>query len=138
MGKSKVCPSLGLFAGEIIEQGQYICLYSGEILTENDSENRGVVQDVIEETYLFTLNTRYVVDASKVGNIMRYSNHGSGQHINAIPKIITYVQGNQAIGLYATKRIEVGQEILFDYNFAKNFDWMKEYHEKFRTQQHAT
>jgi SET domain-containing protein len=131
VGKSKVCPSLGLFAGEIIEKEEYICLYSGEILTENDSENRGVVQDVIEETYLFTLNNRYVIDASKVGNIMRYSNHGSGNHTNAVPKIITYVEGNQTIGLYATKRINIGQEILFDYNFAKDFDWLKDYQHKY-------
>lgn len=133
VGKSKVCPSLGLFAGEVIEPGEYICIYSGEILSEFDSENRGIVQDIIEETYLFTLNSRYVVDASKVGNIMRYANHASGQHINAFPKIIAFVQGGQAIGLYANKRIEIGQEILFDYNFQKNFEWLKVYHTKYKT-----
>ena len=133
VGKSKVCPSLGLFAGEVIEPSEYICIYSGEILSEFDSENRGIVQDIIEETYLFTLNSRYVVDASKVGNITRYANHGSGQHINAYPKIIAFVQGGQAIGLYANKRIEIGQEILFDYNFQKNFEWLKLYHKKYRT-----
>lgn len=131
VGKSKVCPSLGLFAGEVIEPNEYIWIYSGEILNESDSENKGVIQDIIEETYLFTLNTEQVVDASKTGNIMRYSNHGLNQHCNAVPKIIKFVNGNQAIGLYATKHIDIGQEILFDYNIRKNFSWLNMYTSKY-------
>lgn len=131
VGKSKVCPGLGLYSGEVIEKEEYICLYSGEIITDADSENRGIIQDAIEETYLFNLNSQYVVDASKVGNIMRYSNHASGAHVNAVPKVITYVRGDQMVGLYATRRIEIGQEILFDYNFKKDFEWLKAYKEKY-------
>ena len=50
-----------------------------------------------------------------------------------IQKIIAFVQGGQAIGLYANKRIEIGQEILFDYNLQKRFDWLIEYCKKYRT-----
>mmetsp|Transcript_27157 Transcript_27157/g.27032 ORF Transcript_27157/g.27032 Transcript_27157/m.27032 type:complete len:146 (+) Transcript_27157:1284-1721(+) len=131
VGKSKICPGLGLFSGEIIEPQEYICLYSGEILTDRDSEDRGIIQDAIEETYLFTLNSKYAVDASKVGNIMRYANHSVGPFINANPKVITYVNGDQKVGLYSTRRIEIGQEILFDYNFKKEFKWIEEYKKKF-------
>lgn len=132
VGNSKVCPGLGLFAGEVFEKDEYICLYGGELITDADSENRGIVQDAIEETYLFNLNDRYVVDASKVGNIMRYSNHASGPLMNATPRVITYVKGDQKVGLYASKRIEIGQEILFDYNFNKEFKWIESYKEKYK------
>ena len=131
VGNSKVCPSLGLFSGEVIEPNEYIWIYSGEVLSEFDSEKRGVVQDIIEETYLFTLNTEHVVDASKAGNIMRYSNHGIQGHCNAVPKIIKFVNGTQAIGLYAIKQIDTGQEILFDYNIRKDFSWLKDYKDKY-------
>ena len=126
-----ICSGLGLFAGEKLKVCQFICIYSGEIQSNIDSYNSGVVQDAVEETYLFTLNSELTIDATKVGNVMRYANHSSPEYINWIANIITFINGGQAIALYACRIIEAGDEILFNYNFNKNFKWIQQYNDKF-------
>ena len=100
---------------------------------DNDSFKVGVVQDTVEETYLFTLNSDFAVDASKVGNIMRYSNHANDIQSNSLAKVISFVDGEQIIWLFANKRIDIGQEILFNYNISKNFKWIQNYNNKYNT-----
>ena len=64
VGNSLICPSLGLFAGQNFEIGDIISIYSGEKLQDDEAEMRGLIQDAIEETYLFTLDEVYSIDAS--------------------------------------------------------------------------
>jgi SET domain-containing protein len=75
VGQSKICPSVGLFAGKQFKKNELICIYSGEKLHESEADMRGTIQDEIEETYLFNLDEFYCMDASRIGNLMRYSNH---------------------------------------------------------------
>ena len=117
MGNSKICPSLGLFAGKRLEKGDLISVYSGEKLHDDDGDNRGTIQDEKEETYVFTLDKEFVIDAWRVGNLMRYSNHSENEMTNSEPKIVFTNSSYYIIILIASKTIFPGQEILFNYNF---------------------
>lgn len=58
-------------------------------------------------------------------------NHGYGGHENSDTKY-KFVKGLVHIGLYASKDIKVGDEILFNYGENYQLDWLLEYNEKVR------
>jgi len=64
--------------------------------------------------YNFTINGTWIIDAAKVGNNTRYENHAKKPNFNCEAQI-RLVNGEHRIGLVATKKIDVGEEILLDY-----------------------
>jgi len=50
---SSICPAYGLYAGENIKAGQYICEYNGELISEDEGERRGQLADIIGQNYLY-------------------------------------------------------------------------------------
>ena len=112
---SKFGPFLGLFAWEIIEAHELICIYSGEKMQHLESECWGVIQDVTEESYLFDVDPNYTIDASWIGNIMRYANHSHKQFANSVANILFVNSSDNYVVLKATRRINPGEEIVFDY-----------------------
>ena len=96
-GRSKLCPSVGLFAGQNLEKHQILSLYAGEKLDENCSEVRGMVQDINESTYSFNLDKFFTLDASHIGNIMRYANHAMNiHHTNTEPHML-FLRGSHYV-----------------------------------------
>jgi len=85
----------GIFAGgRKIPKGSFIGVYAGELLTENEGEERGIKYNKFGRTYLFQLDfyhlramesgvsgdnddwqTKYVIDAYHAGNFTRFLNH---------------------------------------------------------------
>ncbi|KAI0302568.1 hypothetical protein BC826DRAFT_421283 [Russula brevipes] len=86
----------GIFAGrQKIPKGSFIGIYAGELLTENEGEERGIKYNKFGRTYLFQLDfyhlrpnessigdggddewqTKYVMDAYHAGNFTRFLNH---------------------------------------------------------------
>ncbi|KAM6506345.1 hypothetical protein FSOLCH5_013332 [Fusarium solani] len=121
----------GLFAAEFIAQGDFIIEYVGELITHDEGVRREARRgDVFDEesniSYVFTLleNEGIWVDAAMYGNLSRYINHASEKSdcdkrgCNITPRIL-YVNGEYRIKFIATRDIQAGEELFF--NYGKNF-----------------
>ncbi|KAK2469722.1 hypothetical protein H9L39_18537 [Fusarium oxysporum f. sp. albedinis] len=121
----------GLFAAECIAQGDFIIEYVGELITHDEGVRREARRgDVFDEesniSYVFTLleNEGMWVDAAIYGNLSRYINHasekssGDKRGCNITPQIL-YVNGEYRIKFTATRDIQAGEELFF--NYGENF-----------------
>lgn len=102
IGRSRT--GLGLFATRPIKRNAYIATYRGPIITTEEADRR----EARGATYLFYLNKRQTIDGSPRYNVARYINHSCKP--NARP-----VGRNGGIVIVADRRIEPGEEILYDY-----------------------
>ncbi|EXA30652.1 hypothetical protein FOVG_17986 [Fusarium oxysporum f. sp. pisi HDV247] len=121
----------GLFAAECIAQGDFIIEYVGELITHDEGVRRearrgDVFDDESNISYVFTLleNEGVWVDAALYGNLSRYINHaseksgGDKRGCNITPQIL-YVNGEYRIKFTATRDIQAGEELFF--NYGENF-----------------
>src|ERR1700722_11602849 len=95
---------LGLFATKPIRRSVYIAAYRGPRLANDEAERR----DARGAKFLFVVNTKSTIDGSPRWNVARYLNHSCRP--NAKP-----VGRNGGIVFIASRRIEPGEEITFDY-----------------------
>jgi uncharacterized protein len=95
---------LGLFATKPIKRTAYIATYRGRRISTEEAdrlEARG-------SRYQFELNKRVTIDGTSRSNVARYINHSCRP--NAKP-----VGRNGGIVIVASRRIEPGEEITYDY-----------------------
>ncbi|KAH9164585.1 hypothetical protein EDB89DRAFT_2077985 [Lactarius sanguifluus] len=107
---------LGAFAAKRIFENQFIGEYVGE-LVPSDLDNREPLRDHVDLNYNFGYNPSFYLDSARVGNETRYINHGSGGKkgtANCVGET-RLVFGEQRVGLWATRYIAKGEEILFNY-----------------------
>ena len=109
-----LCWLLGAFIMEDTKAHEFICEYTGEVITQEEAERRGRLYDKIKVSYLFDLNSEYVVDAARKGNKIRYANHSS-KNPNCVPEIYR-VQGDNRIGIFAKRDLKAGQEVEQNWN----------------------
>ena len=108
---------LGAFALTAIPIGTPVCTYQGDRLTRAELEERyGSRLDQCE--YLFDLGNGAYIDASNSGHASRYINHD--EHGNLVPSLSRTDSsavgvGTDRIDFYATRQIEPGEELTFDY-----------------------
>ena len=106
----------GLFATFPIRPGEFIGEYRGEVVSQNEAERRGKMYDRNFNSYLFNLNSEFVVDATNIGSKMRFINH-SAKKANCTARVV-YVCGDHKIGVYALKNIRPGQELFYNYRYS--------------------
>ena len=100
---------LGLFAAENVSEGDFVIEYTGEKITHAQAnERRG--------KYLFTLNSRYVIDGRGRKNLARYINHSCEPNCEVI------IKGSE-INVYAVRSVKPGEELTYDYGQ----EYFKEY-----------
>lgn len=98
----KSIAGLGLFAIDTIPKGSFIIEYQGPLLTDDEVNKKG-------GKYLFALGKTWTIDGSSRKNIARYINHSCVQ-TNCEP-----IQYAKRIKIRATKTIQPGQELFYDY-----------------------
>jgi uncharacterized protein len=95
---------LGLFATKAIKRGAYIATYRGRRITTEEADRR----EARGARYMFELSKRWVIDGSPRWNVARYINHSCNP--NAKP-----VGRKGGIVIVALRKIELGEEITYDY-----------------------
>ena len=118
----------GSFAKQNLKKDDLIGEYIGELLGNEETNERSELIDFEKTTYLFTVNDSNTVDSRTMGNILRFSNH-SKKRANAYAKVV-FANGNHRICLFAGTNIKKDTEILFDYDGAnvlgKKYDWIND------------
>lgn len=112
----------GLKAREFIKKGRFVVEYVGEIITNDEAEERGMKYDAIHQTYLFDLdfNDRdapvFTIDAYKFGNVSHYINHSCDPNLHVYSAWVDTLDPRlPRIGLFAKRDIYCSEELTFDY-----------------------
>ena len=114
-GKSAI-HSWGLYAAEPIEKEDFVVEYLGEYVRKAVAEAREqhYRRAGFGDDYIFRVDDDLFVDATRRGGLARFANHCCDP--NCYTRIIV-AGGKQRIVLYSKERIEIGEEITYDYKF---------------------
>ncbi|KAJ7865126.1 SET domain-containing protein [Mycena olivaceomarginata] len=113
---TKVAPArwgMGLFMSEAADFDDLIIEYIGELIFDPTTDSRDPIAEHRGRNYLFELNKTLSIDGTYVGNDARYINHDA-QSPNCRAKV-RMVNGEHRIGIYATRALRSGEEVLFNY-----------------------
>lgn len=111
----------GVRTEQKIYDGQFICQYVGEVITFEEAEKRGREYDANGLTYLFDLDFNsvenpFVIDAACLGNVSHFINHSCEPNLGVWAVFADCLDPNlPMLALFATRDIEAGEEICFDY-----------------------
>jgi len=102
---------LGAFARKDIPRGTRIIEYTGEKISYAESDRRYPDErDARHHTFLFTLNSKWIIDAAFDGNDARFINHSCEPNCDA------YIERGH-IWIESIKRIPAGAELTYDYQY---------------------
>jgi len=105
---------------ERVSKNDIIMEYVGEVTRDvlGDVREHNYERSGIESSYLFRLNEDYIIDATKKGNIARFVNHSCDP--NSQPRASTR-GGRARIFIHASRDIEPGEEVVYDYKFPEEY-----------------
>lgn len=96
----------GAFAVQRIRKGARVTEYTGERITNEEAYDR--YGDSIAHTFLFTIDSKTVIDPQYEGNNARFINH------SCEPNCASF-QDKKRIFIEALRSIEPGEELTYDY-----------------------
>ncbi|KAI1173766.1 hypothetical protein F4777DRAFT_589648 [Nemania sp. FL0916] len=105
----------GLRANTELQAHEFIFEYIGEVINEPTFRRRAIQYDKegIRHFYFMSLTKNEFVDATKKGNLGRFCNHSCNPNCY----VDKWVVGNKLrMGIFAGRRIELGEELVFNYN----------------------
>lgn len=116
--------NLGVFARKDIDTDVLLGCYSGELIRRVDVAKK---DDSGKFDYVYNLDDTYCVDASEVGNYIRYLNHASTDNANVAMALYSYTdesgQQRLVIGCYSIRLISKGEQL--QYNYGPKYDWSR-------------
>ncbi len=106
----------GAFALRRIRKGTRIIEYRGERVSHREADRRYEDRDERDNhTFLFIVDARTVIDASVDGNDARFINHSCN------PNCETVIE-NKRVFIEATRTIQPGDELNYDYQLGRSPD----------------
>jgi uncharacterized protein len=106
----------GVFALRRIRKGTNIIEYLGERVSHELADTRYAGKDPKDgHTFLFTVDSKTVIDAGSNGNEARFVNHGCDPNCQT-------VQMGQRIFIEALRTIQAGEELAYDYRIQRDAD----------------
>jgi hypothetical protein len=87
-----------------------------QVISSEEAERRGIIYDRKFLSFLFDLNSGWVIDGARFGNKSRFINHMDNEKdgLNCEAKIYL-VNGEHRIKFVALRDIAVGEELFFNY-----------------------
>ncbi|GLU13667.1 hypothetical protein SLE2022_302870 [Rubroshorea leprosula] len=121
----------GVRAGETILRGTFVCEYVGEILDEHEANKRFTRYGREDCSYMYNIDShnndmsrliegqnRFVIDATKCGNVSRFINHSCSPNLVNHQVLVESMDCHRAhIGLYASQDIALGEELTCDFRY---------------------
>lgn len=104
----------GAFIAGAASKDDFIGEYCGELIDQTEADRRGRVYDRDDNSYLFNLNTKWVIDARHKGNKLRFANHAANANCRAE---ILMVDGDHRVAILANKDLRPGEELFYDYKY---------------------
>ena len=99
------------FAARDIPKGTQIVQYKGKLISKELSDKRTEQHKLRGELWIFTLNDKYDIDASRGGNEACYINHSCEPNCEAVN------HDDEEIWIEAMVDIKKGEELTYDYGF---------------------
>lgn len=108
--RSKIHGS-GVIASRQIAAGERIIEYTGERISNAEADRRYPFdENKPQHTFLFSVNSRTIIDAASGGNVARFINHSCDPNCEAVIE-----RGH--VYIHALRDIEPGEELGYDYWF---------------------
>ncbi|XP_067347081.1 histone-lysine N-methyltransferase set-1-like isoform X1 [Channa argus] len=114
----------GVFASQPVDPGAFVLEYRGQLISVEECQSRHYTE--IESTFLFEFewqNHHWCIDASKEDGSLGRLVNDNGKSPNCIMKKII-VDGKPHLCLFAVRKIEIGEEIDYNYGDSK-WPWRK-------------
>jgi SET domain-containing protein len=106
----------GVFALRRIRKGTTVIEYLGDRITHDEADERYEDKDAKDNhTFLFTVDSKTVIDAGRNGNEARFINHGCDP--NCESGIMT-----KRVFIDAIRTIQPGEELVYDYQITRDPD----------------
>ncbi|KAL3824670.1 hypothetical protein ACJIZ3_020699 [Penstemon smallii] len=115
--KTELC-GWGVVAAESIGKGDFIIEYVGEVIDDAICERRlwDMKDHDAKNFYMCEINKNFVIDATFKGNSSRFLNHSCAPNC----KLEKWqVEGETRVGVFASRSIEVGEPLTYDYRFVQ-------------------
>lgn len=98
-----------MYAAQRIDEDARVVSYKGELISQAEAWRREQRYLRRGRIWIFNISERWARDAAFGGNVARYVNHACR------PNCYTDIIG-RTIWIVAARRIEVGEELTYDYN----------------------
>jgi SET domain-containing protein len=106
----------GVFALRRIRKGTTVLEYLGDRVSHEEADARYEDKDATDNhTFLFTVDSKTVIDAGRNGNEARYINHGCDPNCES-----TVVA--KRVFIEAIRTIQPGEELAYDYQIGRDKD----------------
>jgi SET domain-containing protein len=101
----------GVIATRDIPAGEKLVEYVGEVITPSEADRRYPYEEgKPHHTFLFSVNSRKIIDASHDGNVARWINHSCDPNCEALVE-------KGRVFIYSLRDIKKGEELVYDYWF---------------------
>jgi SET domain-containing protein len=106
----------GVFALRRIRKGTTVIEYLGDRISHEEADERYADKDEKDNhTFLFTVNSKIVIDAGRNGNEARFINHGCD------PNCESGIMAKRVF-IDALRTIQPGEELVYDYQITRDPD----------------
>jgi SET domain-containing protein len=106
----------GVFALRRIRKGTTVIEYLGDRITHDEADERYADKHAKDNhTFLFTVNSKIVIDAGRNGNEARFINHGCD------PNCESGIMAKRVF-IDAIRTIQPGEELVYDYQITRDPD----------------